>query len=49
MKDKILQSPTDYLDSNNLLIYRKAVALTKKTYKKEYFDTLWKEITDEVK
>lgn len=47
MKKEILDNPAQYLDKDDSLIYRKVVALVKKTYKKEYFDTIWKEIVSE--
>jgi hypothetical protein len=49
MRDSILDRPTDFLDKDNNIIYRKVVALTKKTHKKDYFETIWKEIIDEAK
>jgi hypothetical protein len=47
MRDNIINSPLDYLDTEGNLIYRKIVSLTKKTHKKDYFDSLWKEVVSE--
>ena len=47
MRENIVNSPLDYLDTEGNLIYRKIVSLTKKTHKKDYFDSLWKEVVSE--
>jgi hypothetical protein len=47
MRKTIVNDPLNFVDKNNQIIYRKAVALVKKTHKKEYFESIWAEIVKE--
>lgn len=47
MKETIINDPLNFVDKDGNIIYRKVVSLTKKTHKKDYFETLWAEIVKE--